>query len=69
MALVTMYGVVNDKLEYSDASNSLHGAKVYATRNGYDHVGFRAGYNITREWKKKEGAWEEIREEVMHEDE
>ena len=44
------YGVVygSDNI-YTDVSNSLKGAKRYATNNGYDKVGIRynSGYNCS----------------------
>lgn len=52
-----MYGVVNYKGEHIDVSISLLGAKQYATRNGYNRVSKRNGYNIIREYRKEGNKW------------
>lgn len=52
-----MYGVVNYKNEHIDVSKSLLGAKQYATRNGYNRVSKRSGYNVVSEFKKVNNKW------------
>ena len=52
-----MYGIVNHKNEHIDASTTLHGAKCYATRNSYDRISKRCGYNIVSEWEKVNNKW------------
>lgn len=42
---ITVYGVTNQDGVHIDVSNSLLGAKQYATRNNYDKVSKRVGYN------------------------
>ena len=53
-----IYGVVH--LPYNvhiDVSNSLLGAKQYATRNGYTVVSKRVGYNAICIAKKVNNKW------------
>lgn len=40
----TVYGIINSEGTHTDTSNSLLGAKQYATRNGYKEVSKRMGY-------------------------
>jgi hypothetical protein len=40
----TIYGVLNNEEIHTDVSNTLLGAKQYATRNGYNKVSARIGY-------------------------
>ncbi len=54
--MIICYGVeING--QYMDVSNSLLGAKQYATRNGFNEVYKRAGYNVLKVAEKKEGVW------------
>lgn len=55
--MTTMYGVLNHKDEHIDVSNSLHGAKCYATRNNYNKVSKRVGYNVTKVYLKENNNW------------
>ena len=54
---MVMFGVVNNNGEHIDVSNTLHGAKVTATRNQYNKVSERHGYNVVRVWEKTNGKW------------
>jgi len=48
--MIEVYGVITDTGEMIDTSATLHGAKCFATRNGYTRVGRRVGYNVTACW-------------------
>lgn len=54
-----IYGVINIEGVHIDTSNTLKGAKQYATRNGYDKVSIRynCGYNAVVIAEKKNGKW------------
>lgn len=54
-----IYGVYNGNA-HVDVSTTLRGAKVYASRNGYDIVTKRIGYNGRKVAKKLNGKWEEL---------
>lgn len=43
-----IYGVTNSKGIHTDVSNTERGAKIYATKNGYNQVSIRynCGYNV-----------------------
>lgn len=43
-----LWGVITHKGEYIEVSKTQHGAKCYATRNGYTRIGARpnGGYNV-----------------------
>lgn len=43
-----LWGVINHNGEYIDVSKTEHGAKCYATKNGYQRIGmrFNGGYNV-----------------------
>lgn len=55
----SIFGVVTNGV-LTDTSKTLHGAKVYATRKGYNHIGKRTGYNVVKEWKRTNGKWKQI---------
>lgn len=57
-----IYGVVNSEGVHTDVSNSLRGAKNYATRNRYDTVSVRwnGGYNATIVARKVGNKWKNI---------
>ncbi len=44
--MVRVYGSTNNKNIHTDTSNTLLGAKQYATRNGLNNVSIRIGYNV-----------------------
>lgn len=45
--MVKVYGSTDNNNIHIDTSNTLLGAKQYATRNNYKNVSVRIGYNIT----------------------
>jgi len=53
-----VYGVVHNDA-HMDVSNTLLGAKQYATRNGYEEVSKRVGYNAVVIARKTNGKWED----------
>ena len=55
--MIVMYGVINSEGTHADVSKTLLGAKQYATRNGYDAVSKRMGYNAIVVAKKENGKW------------
>lgn len=55
--MITTYGSTNNNNEHTDTSNTLQGAKNYATRNGYNTVSQRAGYNVFIKANKINGKW------------
>jgi len=54
-----IYGILNGDDCLIDTSLTLQGAKVYATKNGYNKVGKRIGYNVVRIWEKVNNKWEQ----------
>jgi len=58
--MITVYGVVDKYGTHTDISNTLHGAKCYATRNGYTTVSKRVGYNVRLLSEKINGKWNSI---------
>ena len=44
--MIRVYGSTNNKNIHTDTSNTLLGAKQYATRNGLNNVSIRVGYNV-----------------------
>ena len=44
--MVRVYGSTNNKNIHTDTSNTLLGAKQYATRHGLNNVSIRVGYNV-----------------------
>lgn len=55
--MVKIYGSTNNNNIHTDTSNTLLGAKQYATRNGYRNVSVRIGYNVTLLEYKQDGNW------------
>ena len=51
-----MYGVCTDGVHY-DASDSVKGAKRYATNRGYNKVSVRWGYSVMVLYTKTNGKW------------
>ena len=58
--MITVYGVVDKYGTHTDISNTLHGAKCYATRNGYTTVSKRVGYNTRTIAEKVNGKWKSL---------
>ena len=58
--MIVMYGIINAHGVHIDVSNSLLGAKQYATRNGYDKVSKRLGYNAMTIARKVNNKWEDF---------
>ena len=54
-----IYGVLNSELCLIDTSKTERGAKQYATRHGYNLIGFRLGYNAFILAEKINGKWEQ----------
>lgn len=52
-----IYGVLNSELCLIDTSKTERGAKQHATRNGYNLIGFRVGYNAFILAEKINGKW------------
>jgi hypothetical protein len=55
--MIKVYGSTNNKNIHTDTSNTLLGAKQYATRNGYNTVSIRIGYNVTLLEYKQNNKW------------
>tara|TARA_R110000787_G_scaffold17123_1_gene53989 strand:- start:335 stop:535 length:201 start_codon:yes stop_codon:yes gene_type:complete len=55
--MIVIYGSTNNKNIHTDTSNTLLGAKQYATRNGLRNVSKRAGYNVELMEFKQGGKW------------
>ncbi len=55
-----IYGVINSEGTHTDVSNTLLGAKQYATRNDYKAVSKRVGYNAMIVAEKINGKWENL---------
>ena len=55
--MIKVYGSTNNNNIHIDTSNTLLGAKQYATRNGYRNVSIRIGYNVTLLEYKDSGKW------------
>jgi len=55
--MITVYGSTDNKNIHTDTSNTLLGAKQYATRNGLKNVSVRIGYNITLLEYKQDNNW------------
>lgn len=53
-----IYGVLNSDLCLIDTSKTELGVKQYATRNGYNLIGFRIGYTAFILAEKIDGKWE-----------
>ena len=56
------YGVTSYQGGYVDVSNTLLGAKQYATRNGYNevYIRFNNGYHTALKAEKVNGKWVEV---------
>lgn len=55
-----IYGVIDAENVFHDTSLSERGAKSYATRNGFNKVGYRLGYNAFTTHEKIKNKWEKI---------
>ena len=44
--MIRVYGSTNNNNIHTDTSNTLLGAKQYATRHGFKNVSIRVGYNV-----------------------
>tara|TARA_R110002153_G_scaffold255531_1_gene414200 strand:+ start:134 stop:316 length:183 start_codon:yes stop_codon:yes gene_type:complete len=55
--MIKIYGSTNNKDIHTDSSNTLLGAKQYATRNGFKNVSIRVGYNIELLEYKEGNKW------------
>ena len=60
--MIKVYGSTNNKNIHIDTSNTLLGAKQYATRNNYKNVSVRNGYNVTLLEYKLFGKWNKYKE-------
>lgn len=54
-----MYGVINNKGEFIQLSETLRGAKHIATRNGYNRIGRMSYINnmLIETWTKSDKGW------------
>ena len=55
--MIKIYGSTNNNNIHTDTSNTLLGAKQYATRNGFKNVSIRIGYNVTLLEYKQKNKW------------
>ena len=55
--MITIYGSTDNTNTHTDTSNTLLGAKQYATRHGYKTVSVRIGYNVTLLEYKQNNKW------------
>ena len=55
--MIKVYGSTDSNNIHTDTSNTLLGAKQYATRNGLNNVSVRIGYNVTTLEFKDTGSW------------
>ena len=55
--MITVYGSTDNKNIHTDTSNTLLGAKQYATRHGLNNVSVRIGYNVTLLEYKQDNKW------------
>jgi hypothetical protein len=57
-----IYGVVNNEGVHIDVSNSLLGAKQYATKNKFNTVSirYRGGYTAEKIFEKINNKWQEF---------
>ena len=55
--MIKIYGSTDNKNIHTDTSNTLLGAKQYATRNGFKNVSVRIGYNVTLLEYKQDCNW------------
>ena len=55
--MIKVYGSTDNTNTHIDTSNTLLGAKQYATRNNYRNVSVRIGYNVTLLEYRQDGKW------------
>ena len=55
--MIKVYGSTNNNNIHTDTSNTLLGAKQYATRNGLKNISIRIGYNVTLLEFRDNGKW------------
>ncbi len=55
--MITVYGSTDNKNIHTDTSNTLLGAKQYATSHGLKNVSVRIGYNVTLLEYKQDNKW------------
>ena len=55
--MITVYGTTDSEGIHTDTSNTLRGAKCYATRNNYTNVSKRVGYSVFVVAKKINNKW------------
>lgn len=55
--MITVYGITENGI-HTDVSKTLRGAKIYATKNGFNQVSKRIGYNATIVASRINGTWE-----------
>jgi len=53
-----IYGIIDSNNCLIDTSKTERGAKIYATRNDYNKIGFRIGYNAFICAEKINGKWQ-----------
>lgn len=58
-----IYGVLDSNDCLIDVSRTERGAKIYATKHGYNVIGYRLGYHAFRCAEKINGKW---RKEYIH---
>ena len=58
--MIKRYGVVDEDNVFHDTSKTELGAKQYATRNGYNTIGYRLGYNAFTTHIKIKNKWSKI---------
>lgn len=52
-----IYGVIDSNNCLIDISRSEKGTKRYATKNGFDKIGYRVGYNAIISGQKINNKW------------
>lgn len=52
-----IYGILDKDNCLIDVSNSERGAKIVATKNGYNKIGYRIGYNAFILAEKVKNKW------------
>lgn len=55
--MITVYGVMDSNNCLIDTSKTLLGAKQHATRNGYNRIGKRVGYNVVDTYIREGKKW------------
>jgi len=55
--MIRTYGSINKDGIHTDTSNTLRGAKRYATINNINNVSLRIGYNVIMVAYKKNKKW------------